>query len=64
MNDWICPNCGRHLTGVSDKTHAVACGNCGEVVKRDDLLPAEGKNSPTLRFLGNGWTPKGGKCGG
>lgn len=62
MRDYVCPDCGRYLSGINERTCIVACGNCGCVVKMSDLPAAHedsGKHSPTIIFRGSGWTPRG-----
>jgi len=68
MRDYVCPDCGRYLSGITERTCIIVCGNCGGVVKTSDLLAAHldsRKPSPTVIFRGSGWTPRGeGKGGG
>ena len=61
MSEWKCPVCERLCT-TTPRTYAVICPNCHMFITREMVGEVvENKDELTLRFLGDGWTPKGDK---
>lgn len=56
--DWVCPKCGRHLAGITDKTEIVSCGGCGEVIRRNELPSAPSKRGGVEFILKGSWPGK------